>query len=252
MSLSQAALAETLPLPYRYFERVGSTNEAAKDWLGAGAPDCAAVIADEQTAGRGRHGRAWHTPPGSALALSVILRPTADCLPRLTMLGGLAVCQLAEGLGCRDAGIKWHNDVQIGGKKVSGILAEAVWEGDRLLGAVLGIGVNVRVDFAGTALADSAISLESALGRRLDRAQLIAELLARILHWYRRMDSVALFDEWRQRLTMLNARVTANGISGRALDVCEDGALILQDDGGQRHIIHAGDLALAQRTGSAL
>ena len=243
MTLSQQSLAETLPLPFRYFERISSTNDAAKAWLADGAPDCAVVIADEQLAGRGRHGRVWHTPPGSALALSVILRPSLESLPRLTMLGGLAVCELAEGLGCRAAGIKWHNDVQIAGKKVSGILTEAVWLGDQFMGAVLGIGVNVRVDFAGAPLADSATSLEAALGRRLNRAQLLSLLLARILHWYQRIDAPALFCEWRARLNMLNQPVTANGIKGIALDVCADGALLLRDDAGRRHVIRAGELA---------
>ncbi len=252
MSLSQETLAESLSMPFRFFERVGSTNDVAKDWLADGAPDCAVVIADEQLAGRGRrHRRLWHNPPGVALALSTILRPKADCLPRVTMLGGLAVCELAEGLGCGDIGIKWHNDVQIAGKKVSGILTEAFWSGEQLQGVVLGIGVNVRVDFTGTALENTAISLETALGNRLSRVQLASQLMERICYWYRNIDSDALFDAWRGRLNMLNRRVVANGVAGTALDVRSDGALLLLDDAGQRHVIYAGDLALGQTTGSA-
>ena len=242
MSLSQAALEAMLPTPFRYFERVGSANDAARAWLDDGAPEGAVVIADEQTAGRGTRGRVWRTPPGKALALSVILRPLPRWLPRLNMLGGLAVCELAEGLGCRDAGIKWHNDVQIAGKKVSGILSEAVWAGGELRGTVLGIGVNVRVDFRATPLAESAISLEAALGRRLDRARLIQRLLQRVCFWCRHIDSDALFDEWRARLNMLNQRIVVNGVAGSALDVCDDGALLLLDDAGARHRLYAGEV----------
>lgn len=242
MTLAPNRLAKTLPAPFRYYKRIGSTNDAARDWLEHGAPLGAVVIADEQTAGRGRQGRSWQTPPGAALAMSVILRPGARRLPRINMLGGLAVCELAESLGCEDVGIKWPNDVQIGGKKVSGILCEATWAGERLCGAVLGIGLNVRTDFQGTPLAKTATSLESALGKRLDRSQLAGDLHARILHWQRRIESDALFENWRGRLNMLGQALHVNGATLRALDVSADGALLAVDERGQRHSLHVGDV----------
>ncbi len=250
MSLSQEGLAKTLPLPFRYAERIGSTNDTARDWLEQGAPAPAVVIADEQFAGRGRQGKSWQTPPGTALALSVILRPQARWLSRLTMLGGLAVCELAENLGCEAVSIKWPNDVQIGGKKVSGILCEAIWSGGRLDGAVLGIGINVRTNFRGTALASSATSLEAAVGRRLDRSQLAGELLSRILHWQRRIAADALFASWKKRLNMLGKLVNAGGVAGRALDVSAEGALLVVDASKKRHIIHASELAPLAQAGS--
>ena len=243
MTLSHDRLDKTLSAPFRYFERIGSTNDVARDLLEHGAPVGAVVIADEQTAGRGRQGRSWQTPPGAALAMSVILRPGARWLPRVNMLGGLAVCELAENLGCEDVGIKWPNDVQISGKKVSGILCEATWSGERFCGAVLGIGINVRTDFQGTALAATATSLESAVGARLDRSQLAGELHAAVMHWLRRIETDALFDNWRSRLNMLGQSMNANGLTGLALDVSTDGALLVVDDRGQRHTVHAGDLA---------
>ncbi|MYE77384.1 MAG: biotin--[acetyl-CoA-carboxylase] ligase [Chloroflexi bacterium] len=242
MTLTSGRLAKTLPTLFRYFQRIGSTNDAARDWLMKGAPANAVDIADEQSAGRGRRGKSWHTPPGAALAISMILKPQARWLPRLTMLGGLAVCELAESLGCEDLGIKWPNDVQIGGKKVSGILCEATWAGDRLCGAALGIGLNVRVDFQGTTLAASATSLESAIDARLDRSQLAGSLCERILHWQRRIATDELFASWRARLNMLGQMVSANGAIGMALDVTADGALLLSDERGERHTIHVGEL----------
>lgn len=243
MTLSHDRLAKTLPVPFRYYERIGSTNDAALDWLEHDAPVGALVIADEQSAGRGRRGRSWQTPPGAALALSVILRPGTRWLSRVTMLGGLAVCELAENLGCDDVGIKWPNDVQIAGKKVSGILCEATWSGERLCGAVLGIGINVRTDFQGTALAATATSLESAIGARLDRSQLAGGLTNRILHWQRRIETDALFDSWRSRLNVLGQWVNAGGAAGKALDVTADGALLVVNERGERHTVHVGELA---------
>lgn len=250
MTLSQARLAKTLPGPFRYYERIGSTNDVALDWLEHGAPAGALVIADEQSAGRGRQGKSWQTPPGAALALSMILRPGARWLSRVTMLGGLAVCELAENLGCEDVSIKWPNDVQIAGKKVSGSLCEASWSGERLCGAVLGIGINVRTDFQGTALAATATSLEAAVGARLDRAQLAGDLANGLLQWQRRIETDALFDNWRRRLNVLGQWVNANGVAGKTLDVNADGALLVVDDCGERHTIHVGDLAPLARTGS--
>ncbi len=251
MTLSDERLAKTLPAPFRYYERIGSTNDVALDWLQRGAPEGAVVIADEQFAGRGRRGKSWQTPPGTALALSVVLRPRASWLSRVTMLGGLAVCELADKLGCEDIGIKWPNDVQIAGKKVSGILCEATWSGERLCGAVLGIGLNVRTDFQGTALATTATSLESAIGSRLDRAQLAGDLTNRILHWQRRIESDALFESWRSRLNVLGQLVNAGGVTGKALDVTADGELLVVDDRGLRHTVNAGELAPWARTDSA-
>ncbi len=250
MTLAHDRLAKTLPAPFRYYERIGSTNDVARDWLLQGAPLGALVIADEQFAGRGRRGKSWQTPPGAALALSVILRPDSRWLPRITMLGGLAVCELAESLGCADVGIKWPNDVQIAGKKVSGILCEATWSGERLCGAVLGIGLNVRTDFQGTQLAATATSLESAVGARLDRAQLAGELTERILYWQRRIETDRLFSSWRSRLNALGQMVNVGGVAGQALDVTADGALLVVDEFGKRHTFHVGELAPLARAGN--
>ena len=245
MTLSRDALATTLPTPFRYYDRIGSTNDAARDWLREGAPVGAVVIADQQIAGRGRHRRRWQTPPGACLAMTVILRPPRLWLPRVIMLAAVSVCEQAEGLGCEGTGIKWPNDIQIAGRKVCGILPEAVWDGDSLRGVVLGMGVNVRVDFRGTELEGAATSLEDELGKRIHRAQLARGLLSRVLHWNRLIDSDALFDAWRSRLNMLGKAVIADGAAGRALDVTSDGSLILQDSAGESNVLQAGDIHFA-------
>ena len=241
MSLSHDILRRTLTREFRYYQRVASTNDLAKAWLLEGAEAGAVVIADEQVAGRGRGQRAWHTPAGAALALSVILKPRADELAGTNMIGTLSVCALARQVGCGEAGIKWPNDVQAAGKKLSGILVENVWQGERLLGAVLGIGVNVRVDFSGTELEARATSLEDLTGTRLERAALIDTLLRRVDHW-RNRSRQEIFRAWKEGLNMLGARVSVNGIAGVAADVALDGALLVAADNGETHRLYAGDV----------
>jgi BirA family biotin operon repressor/biotin-[acetyl-CoA-carboxylase] ligase len=232
------------PRPVRFYAQAGSTNDLARQWLRDGAADGSVVIADEQISGRGRQGRVWHTPPGVALAVSIILHPPVDWLPRLSMLGALAVAELAEGVGAQDVGIKWPNDVQINGLKVSGVLPEAEWDGSRLLGVVLGIGVNVRTDFRRTELEATATSLETAFGQQLDRAELARDLLVHVSFWYNQLESDALFAAWKGRLSTLGQPVTINEVQGVAEAVDEQGALLVRDTNGTVRRVVAGDLAI--------
>ncbi len=247
LSLSEARLQKRLARTFKYYERVGSTNDEAKAWLAAGAPEGAVVIANEQTRGRGRMGRAWRTPPHAALALSIILKPEAACLPRLNMVAAMSVFDLARDCGCADIGIKWPNDVQVEGMKISGVLPEAIWQGGRLRGAVLGIGVNVRVDFRQSALRDGAISLEDVVKGPLDRAELIAALLRHVDRWYAQIATPALFSRWKARLNTLNTQVSVNGLSGIALDATADGALLIQDEVGIIHRACAGAVSAPEQ-----
>src|SRR5512147_2731704 len=122
-----------LPLgDVRYFDSIGSTNNEALAWAAGGARDMSLVIADEQMAGRGRLDRKWYTPKGTALAFSLILRPTAEEKPFLTRIVGLAALAVADALRTRGLVvlIKWPNDVLLEGRKVAGILVESVWSGE--------------------------------------------------------------------------------------------------------------------------
>ncbi len=242
VTLSQKLLEQRLTRPFKYFDRVESTNDVAKAWLATGAPEGALVLANEQTRGRGRKGRDWHSPPNVALALSLILKPDSAFLPRLNMIAALSVYDLVRECGCEDVGIKWPNDVQVNGLKVSGVLPEAVWEGDQLRGAILGIGVNVRMDFSGSELRHSAISLEAVVKRRLERSELIASLLRRIDYWYAHIASATVYSTWKARLNTLNQAVAVEGVKGVALDVTADGALLIRDEKGHIHQSGTGDL----------
>ncbi len=251
MTLSQDILHQMLARCYRYYPRVDSTNDIAKSWLLDGAPDGAVVVADEQLRGRGRQEREWHTPPDVALALSIILRPKAEYVSRVNMIGALSVSDLATHVGCDEVGIKWPNDVQVNGKKASGILVENVWARDRLLGVVLGIGVNVRVDFAATEIQDLAISLEDVTRARLDRAELIRKLLERIDHWNQLIATNDVFQAWKKRLNTLGNCVTIDGATGIAVDVTEAGALMVETEEAGIHQVYAGDVFVIAKGRSA-
>ena len=225
---------------------MGSSNDLAAQWLRDGAPGGAVIVADEQRAGRGRRGRTWYTPPGVALALSVILKPPPAHAARASMIGALAIAELCDYVGIADVGIKYPNDVQINGLKVSGVLPEAIWDDDQLKGVVLGMGVNVRVQFDDDAeLADKATSMEIALGKALDRVQLIAFVLQRVDYWAGRIGGAELFERWQNRLTTLGRQVSIGDVVGIAQRIEPDGALIVQQADGTETRILAGDVLIS-------
>ena len=160
--------------------RVGSTNDVAADLAGRGAAHGTVVVADEQTAGRGRHGNRWSSPPGAGLYLSVLLR--TDSPPVLTLAAGVAVAEAlarAAGLG---AMLEWPNDVVVEAsgrrRKVAGILAEASTVGHRVDRVVVGVGINLRDGAWPPEVASRAGSVEGLTGRRVDPAALLVEVLA--------------------------------------------------------------------------
>ena len=160
--------------------RVDSTNDVAAELAGRGAPHGTVVVADEQTAGRGRHGNRWSSPPGAGLYLSVLLR--TDSPPVLTLAAGVAVAEALARAAGLDAMLEWPNDavVEASGRrrKVAGILAEASTVGDRVDRVVVGIGINLRDGAWPPEVASRAGSVEGLTGRPVDRATLLVEVLA--------------------------------------------------------------------------
>ena len=150
---------------------VASTMDAAAALAAAGTPDGAVVLADVQTAGRGRHGRAWLAPPGTALMLSIVLRPPVppDRLPQALMAVALGALEAIAGRLPADAplGLKWPNDIVVGDRKIAGLLAETTWRGSDRPVVIVGLGLNVSQ--ARAALPDGAVSLRLAGARDLAR-----------------------------------------------------------------------------------
>ncbi len=249
MPLSEKELVDRFyPRPVRYFEQIGSTNDVALEWMANDAVEGSIVVADEQIKGKGRLGRVWQAPPRSALIVSIVLRPQIDNLPQITMLGALAIYDTIKHLGIESVGIKWPNDVMLNDLKVSGILPEAVWDGATLVGVVLGMGINVRIDFANTELADKAISIETLMGRQVERINLLTDLLSHVDYWTTRLGTDELFETWKNRLVTLgqdvSIKMTNREITGLAEDVDRDGGLLVRTQNHQLERVIAGDIVL--------
>jgi BirA family transcriptional regulator, biotin operon repressor / biotin---[acetyl-CoA-carboxylase] ligase len=227
--------------PRLHLRRTDSTSDRARELALLGAPHGTLVTAAEQTAGRGRQGRRWSAPPGSALLMSLVLRPSPPPPPLLPLLAALAVCDLAG----EQAQIKWPNDIVLvrgeGLAKLAGILAEGrPQEG----WAVLGIGVNVavRVEDLPVELHDTAATL----GRAPDQIEpALARLLAAL---QRRLDEPAeeTLRAWRERDALRGRAVQWSGGRGRAEGVDGAGRLVVALEGGGHATLDAGEVHLEQ------
>jgi len=242
-----------------YQPSVGSTNDLAKQLGAQGAPEATLVIADEQTAGRGRLGRAWWTPPGVAIAMSLLVRPQLHVTAayRLTMLAGLAAAEAVEQVTGLPVGLKWPNDIVIehrarGAKvvrKLGGILTETSIAGQSIEFVVVGIGLNVNVDLRARPDLPEATSLMMELGHQVDRLSIVHGLIERFAARYAEIDhDERLRADWSARLTTLGHRVAAlrgaQVFEGLAVDVDESGALLIRSDDGALHRIDAADVTL--------
>lgn len=244
-----------------YLLETGSTNDEARRLAEAGAPDGTLVIADYQTAGRGRLNRRWEAPPGCCLLLSLIFRPNLaqQQAQRLTMICGLAVVEAIESETGLQAGLKWPNDVVLNGAKVAGILTEVGLSGERLVQAVVGIGLNVNLDPAQLPgdLLTPVGSLSQALGRPVDRLSLLWALLSAVERRYLALQAGGSPHlEWLSRLTMLGKPVTVSGAGTSRYGVAEgvnaDGGLLLRLADDSLETVWAGDVTLRVSAGPML
>jgi BirA family biotin operon repressor/biotin-[acetyl-CoA-carboxylase] ligase len=243
-----------LPLnAYRYFDSIGSTNDEALVWASQSAPDLSLVVADEQTSGRGRMDRKWFTPPGSALALSLILRPTEAERAHPSRTTGLLALSLTESLSKLGLSpqIKWPNDVLLNGKKVAGILVESSWMGETLEALILGMGVNVHAASVPAIenILFPATSIETELGNSVERSHLLQEILTRVMEWRPRLGMEAFLKAWEENLAFRGQQVQVEGGSGDALTgemlgLEPDGNLRLRDERGKSVTVRFGEVHL--------
>jgi BirA family biotin operon repressor/biotin-[acetyl-CoA-carboxylase] ligase len=256
--MNQATLIELLSIlpslgELKYFEAVGSTNDEALAWAREGAPDFSLIVADEQTMGRGRMDRPWFTPPGTALAFSLIFRPTPEeqqYTSRLVGLAALAVTEAVRKLGLNPE-IKWPNDVLLDQRKLAGVLIEASWVEEEVAFVVIGVGVNVLkravphtdiLRFPGT-------SLESALGRPVEREPLLREILERFIELRPELGTDAFMNKWGSALAYRGRQVKVEmgadqTVAGRLEGILSDGSLRLRDDNGNSVTVRFGDVRL--------
>lgn len=244
-----------LPIgPVRYFESLGSTNDEATGWANQEAPNLSLVVAGEQTAGRGRQGRRWHTPPGVALAFSLVLRPKlygSFPISYLTGLGALAVCTTLQDDYGLQAEIKWPNDVLVSGNKLAGVLVETSWLGGDLKFAVLGIGINVAIGSVPpeSELNFPATSVEAVLGSPVDRLELLRFVLEKVLSWLPRLKEKDFLQAWERQLAYRSQWVQLvnpgqEPIEGRLLGLEVDGSLRLALPSGLENAYPIGQIRL--------
>ncbi len=266
----RAALAATRFADVRWLATTGSTNADAMELARDGEREGVVVVADHQSAGRGRRDRTWVAPPGGSLLVSVLLRPPPALAAAVTMAAGVALAEAVERDAGVPAGLKWPNDLVVatagGERKVAGILAEADWPAGSAISAgyrppgphdravvVVGVGLNVDWPAVPADLAGQATAL-NLVGSRADRADLLVAFLRRLDAHYGvlvRDGATALAAEWRRRSVTIGRRVRvdlgADDIEGTAVDVTAEGHLVVDTFDGVRRTLAVGDVVHLRR-----
>ncbi len=232
-----------------YLASTTSTQDIARREAEGGAVHGTAVIAEEQTAGRGRLGRSWVSPAGKNIYVTLLLRPELARLRVLGMTAPLAVAHAVESVTGLAATLKWPNDVLLSGRKLAGVLIDSELSGNAVKYALLGIGVNVNFDIPeGSEIASIATSLKREVGREVSREDVLAALLNEFEQLYLQTPADAIRDAWRQRLETLGREVTVTFRGavheGVAEDIGADGSLLLRRADGSRLVIEAGEVTL--------
>lgn len=241
-----------------YYEEIGSTNDEAFRLGVRGVPEGTAVIAGSQSAGKGRMQRTWHSPPGANIYTSVVLRPrfVPDLAPQISLAAGVAVAETLDPYCLGNVSLKWPNDVQIGGKKVCGILTQMKMAGSVIDFVVVGIGVNVNwnLNEFPEDIRKMATSLSVAAGREVSRLELIIRLYENLAKCYRELSQkgfAPIRKKWLDRTTMIGKPVSVlfgkETISGEAADLDEDGSLVILVDGNKKVKVLAGDATVGKR-----
>ena len=236
-----------------HFDSVGSTNTIAHRKASEGCGEGLAVIAEEQTEGKGRLGRKWVTPKYSAIAMSLVLKPdiSPEDAPGITLVMGLAVCRALNSTSGLDAKIKWPNDVVIGGKKVCGILTEMSAGVDMVNYIIVGAGVNVNIFEFPEDIKKTATSLSIETGGRVSRKDVLASILLEFEKLYdtfkeTRLDEI--IDPYKKLSSTLGKMVrvssAAETYEGLAVDITHDGVLLVKCQNGEERRVLSGDVSV--------
>ncbi|KAF1073787.1 biotin--[acetyl-CoA-carboxylase] ligase [Halodesulfovibrio sp. MK-HDV] len=236
-----------------YLPSVGSTNIEAMQLAFTDAPEGTVVVADEQTGGRGRQGRTWHSPLGCGLYVSVVLRPdiAPNEAPIITLLTNVAAAEAVYELVGILPVCKWPNDVLIEGCKIAGNLTEIFLSGDAVGHIVSGVGINVRPlpKKLVPDLRTAPCSLEGVAGKSISRVELLQAYLVRYEHWYmlvKEQGFAPLLTRWKELTDVvgkeLTVQVRGETIKGTVTDVSTDGMLLLRSKNGVEHRLFSGDI----------
>ena len=248
-------IIDDLKIPaFRFFKETDSTNSQALNWVSCGAPEYSLVIAEAQTAGRGRNGRRWVTTPGSSLAVSVVLHPSAwerKKLGLFSLLGGFSVLKVLEKLYHINAQVKWPNDVLIENKKTAGVLAESLWQGENLQGLVLGIGINLMMPSIPSQdlLMFPATCIEAHTKDRINPVETLAYLIEALIELRESILSPIFIRQYEIALAYKDQLITLDAgkgeiYSGFLRGIDTQGRIIIQITDGTKQIFPIGDVKL--------
>ena len=236
------------------FDSIDSTNNCAKAVAGCGATEGTVVIAEQQTAGRGRMGRPWQANPNENLIFSIVLRPrlSADALNLLPLYVAVAVSEAIESVTGLKVECKWPNDILYNGKKLAGILIEGSLKQDKVDYVVIGVGINVnQTKFEGD-LSAKASSLKLESKKEIDRARLFKEILSGLEKDYRMFQTSgfqSVVPQWIAHSSMLEKTISVsqqgNVISGVVKGLSPEGGLVLKTNGAEQTVF-AGDVTVLQ------
>ena len=235
------------------YDAVESTNLLAVELAQQGEPEGTVVLADQQLSGRGRGSRSWHSPAGVGIYCSIVLRPkiTVAKAPLITLMAGVSIAKAVARRTGLSPRVKWPNDVLINDKKVAGILLESRVSGGQIGYSVIGFGINVNNGSADLPedIRVNASSLLIELKKPVDRSPLVIEIfseLERLYHRFQREDFPLILEQWRHYSSTLGQRVRIwqkdKATEGMAVDLTEDGGLLVELAGGQQIVVHAGDV----------
>lgn len=254
VELARAGLdTRRLGVKFHYFPSIDSTNAEARRLAESGAAEGEIVLAETQSQGRGRQGRAWESPPLTNLYLSVILRPHLPPVhaPQITLMAAVALAETVGAFLTRQPAIKWPNDILVDGKKLAGILTEAACDSARVEYVILGIGLNLNycADSMPVPLRQRATSIAQLIGQAVARESVLRRLIQDLDRCYGELEACGfegLRQRWEQRFVWRGRRVRVElgeeVMIGRAQGIEPSGALILEDEEGQRRSIVAGEV----------
>lgn len=218
-----------------WLDTTGSTNDVAARLADLGVEEGTIVVAEAQTAGRGRHGRTWFSPPGAGLYVSIVLKP-ASAAPLITLASGVAIAEGIRAATALPVELKWPNDIIFERRKLGGVLTESSAQPGARPQVVVGFGVNIQATAYPSELAARATSIESETGRPVDRGLILAEILAAFAGRYADLRSGkfdAILSAWRRLApTFTGSPVEWDGpggvMRGRVLDIDREGALLVR------------------------
>lgn len=240
------------------YKKVDSTNDIAYSLAEKNMKEGTVVLAEEQTKGKGRHGRSWSSPSRGGIYMSYILRPeiAPNEIPGVTLLAAVAVARAIRELSGLEAMIKWPNDIMIDGKKICGILTEMKAQQDNVDFVVVGIGINVNTPAKQLPKGASSISEElrrSCINRTVSRVELVKKVLETLEEYYNMLKKKGfrpIIDAWKENTAMIGARVKVSlpnrVFEGQAHDINPDGALIVRLDSGVLERVSSGDVVMVR------